>query len=192
MINARNGKITAAYAHIKDLSFGSYIRELHGSLNSPYEFSESRIKAGSEGKKIFLVGSFLAAVELADCIEKAGLTVAADNLPESGRLASKALETAPSGDIYEKIAYSILYKRPSPTQDLFDEIIKSDLSEMKEKGCKGVIFATQKYCEPYDYLYSVYKKALDEQGIPSLQIQMSDSTDGRAKESALEAFRDII
>jgi benzoyl-CoA reductase/2-hydroxyglutaryl-CoA dehydratase subunit BcrC/BadD/HgdB len=102
------------------------------------------------------------------------------------------LETAASGDIYEKIAYSILYKRPSPTQDLFDETIKSDLSEIKEKGCKGVIFATQKYCEPYDYLYSVYKKALDEQGIPSIQIRMSDSTDGRAKESSLEAFRDII
>ena len=192
LINARNKKIAAAYAHIGDLSFGSYIREVHKALNAPYEFSESSIKAGSEGKKVFLIGSFLAASELADCIEKAGLTVAADNLPESGRLASVPLETASSGDIYEKIAYSIIYKRPSPTQDLFDETIKSDLSEIKEKGCKGVIFATQKYCEPYDYLYSVYKKALDEQGIPSIQIQMSDSTDGRAKESSLEAFRDII
>ena len=192
VINARNAKIAAAYAHLKDFSYASYIREVHASLNAPYDFSESRIEAAGEGKNVFLVGSFLSAVELACSIEKAGMTVAADDLPESGRLAFRPAADAPSGDIYEKIAYGILWKRTSPTQDLFDEIIKADLSEIKDTGCKGVIFATQKYCEPYDYLYSVYKKSLDEQGIPSLQIQMSDSTDGRAKEAALEAFRDII
>ena len=55
-----------------------------------------------------------------------------------------------------------------------------------------MIYATQKYCEPYDYLFSAYKKALDEQGIPVLQVQMADSTDGSGKAAALEAFADII
>ena len=55
-----------------------------------------------------------------------------------------------------------------------------------------MIYATQKYCEPYDYLFSAYKKALDEQGIPVLQVQMADSTDGNGKAAALEAFADII
>ena len=66
------------------------------------------------------------------------------------------------------------------------------LDEIEYTGCKGVIFATQKYCEPYDYLFSVYKKALDEKGIPVLQVQMADSTDGSGKDAALEAFADII
>ena len=83
-------------------------------------------------------------------------------------------------------------RRTSPTQDRFDEIISFDLDEIEYTGCKGVIFATQKYCEPYDYLFSVYKKALDEQGIPVLQVQMADSTDGSGKDAALEAFADII
>lgn len=192
MISGRNAKIAAAYNKLGDLSYASYIREVHASLSAPYEFDESRIGAGNDGKPVFLIGSFLAGVELADSIEKAGLKVVADNMPESGRLASRAGFVSTETDIYKKIASEILCTRPSPTQDLFDETVKSDVDEMQKKGCKGVIFATQKYCEPYDYLFSVYKKALDEQGIPVLQVQMADSTDGSGKASALEAFADII
>lgn len=192
VITARNEKIAAAYGNLKELSYASYIREVHASLNAPYEFDESRISKGNDGKPVFLTGSFLAGIELADAFEKAGLKVVADNMPESGRLASRAGYVSSETGIYKKIASEILCTRPSPTQDLFDVTIKSDLEELREKGCRGVIFATQKYCEPYDYLFSVYKKALDEQGIPAFQVQMTDSTDGNGKASALEAFADII
>ncbi|MBO4681470.1 MAG: 2-hydroxyacyl-CoA dehydratase [Clostridiales bacterium] len=192
VITARNAKIAAAYGKLNVLSYASYIHEVHASLNAPYEFDESRIVNGNDGKPVFLIGSFLAGVELADCIENAGLKVVADNMPESGRLASRAGFVSSETDVYKKIASEILCTRPSPTQDLFDETIKSNLEEIRNKGCKGVIFATQKYCEPYDYLFSVYKKALDEQGIPALRVQMADSTDGNGKAAALEAFADII
>ena len=192
VISARNVKIAAAYGKLETLSYASYIREVHASLNAPYEFDESRIESGTDGKPVFLIGSFLAGIELADCIEKAGLKVVADNMPESGRLASRAGFVSSETDIYKKIASEIFCTRPSPTQDLFDETINSDLEEIRNKGCRGVVFATQKYCEPYDYLFSVYKKALDEQGIPVLQVQMADSTDGNGKAAALEAFADII
>ena len=184
--------IAAAYGRLGELSYASYIREVHASLSSPYEFDESRIETGGSGKPVFLTGSFLSGVELADSIEKAGLKVIGDNTPESGRLASRAGFVSQESDIYRKIASEILCTRPSPTQDLFDETIKSDIEEIRKKGCRGVIYATQKYCEPYDYLFSAYKKALDEQGIPVLQVQMADSTDGSGKAAALEAFADII
>ena len=192
VISGRNAKIAEAYGKLNDLSYVSYIREVHASLSVPYEFDESRIEAGTDGKPVFLIGSFLSGVEFADSLEKAGLKVLGDNIPESGRLVSRAGHVSEETDIYKKSASEILCTRPSPTQDLFDETIKSDLKEIQKKGCKGVIFATQKYCEPYDYLFSVYKKALDEQGIPVLQVQMADSTDGNGKAAALEAFADII
>lgn len=192
VISGRNAGIAASYNKLGELSYASYIREVHASLSAPYEFDESRIAKGNDGKPVFLTGSFLAGVELADSIEKAGLKIVGDNLPESGRLASRAGFVSSETDIYKKIASEILCTRPSPTQDLFCETVKSDLNEIGKKGCKGVIFATQKYCEPYDYLFSVYKKALDEQGIPVLQVQMTDSTDGSGKMAALEAFADII
>ena len=192
VISARNAKIAEAYGKLNSLSYASYIREVHSSLSSPYEFDEGRIAAGDNGKPVFLIGSFLAGVEFADSLEKAGLKVVGDNIPESGRLVSHAGYVSSETDIYMKIAAEILCTRPSPTQDFFDETIKSDLEEIRSKGCKGVVFATQKYCEPYDYLFSVYKKALDEQGIPVLQVQMADSTDGSGKAAVLEAFADII
>ena len=192
IISGRNAKIAFANGHLKDFSYASYIREVHSSLNAPYDFSESRISAGREGKPVFLIGSFLAAAGLAECIEKAGLKVVSDNLPESGRLCMPVKAGSSKDDIYTKIASEIMSRRTSPTQDRFDEIISFDLDEIEYTGCKGVIFATQKYCEPYDYLFSVYKKALDEKGIPVLQVQMADSTDGSGKDAALEAFADII
>ena len=192
VISSRNAKIAAAYGRLGELSYASYISEVHASLSSPYEFDKSRIETGGSGKPVFLTGSFLSGIELADSIEKAGLKVIGDNTPESGRLASRAGFVSQESDIYRKIASEILCTRPSPTQDLFDETIKSDIEEIRNKGCRGVIYATQKYCEPYDYLFSVYKKALDEKGIPVLQVQMADSTDGSGKDAALEAFADII
>ena len=78
------------------------------------------------------------------------------------------------------------------TQNNFSYILKDNLEEIKHKNVQGVIFATQKYCEPYDYLFSIYKKMLDEQGIPVLRVVMSDSTDNRKLEFAVEAFADIL
>lgn len=191
-VTARDRRIAGAYGRLDGFSYGSYIREVHASLNAPFDFSEDRIAGGNDGKPVFLAGSFLAAAELADSIEKAGLKIVADDLPESGRLASRSVIEPETDDIYKEIASYILCPRPSPTQDLFKELISGDISEITAKGCKGVIFATQKYCEPYDYMFSIYKKALDEHGIPVLQVQMADSTDGRGKEFALEAFAEII
>lgn len=191
-ITARDRKIAGAYGRLGGLSYGSYIREVHASLNAPFDFREERIAGCDGGKPVYLAGSFLAAVEFADSIEKAGLKIVADDLPESGRLASRSGIDPETDDIYKKIASYILCSRPSPTQDLFGELISADIAEITAKGCKGVIFATQKYCEPYDYMFSIYKKALDEHGIPVLQVQLADSTDGRGKEFALEAFAEII
>lgn len=192
LISGRNAKITAAYGKLAGFSYASYLKAVHASLNAPYEFDEGRIEAGKDGKPVYLVGSFLAGIELADCIEKAGMKVTGDDLPESGRMIRMVGSDVNTDDLYTKIASDILCRRPSPTQDLFEEIINNDIAEIKEKGCRGVIFATQKYCEPYDYLYSIYKKALDEEEIPVLQVQMADSADGSGKAAALEAFTDII
>lgn len=57
---------------------------------------------------------------------------------------------------------------------------------------RGVIFVTQKFCEPYDYLYYVYKKQLDKLQIPMLHLVLSSSTDAKVFEASLEAFSDIL
>ena len=63
---------------------------------------------------------------------------------------------------------------------------------IKSRDIKGVIFVTQKYCEPYDYLYSVYKKMLDVNNIPSLKISLTNSRDEKNAGLLLETFADMI
>lgn len=50
----------------------------------------------------------------------------------------------------------------------------------------------QKYCEPYEYLYSVYQKTLNEVGIPILKLVVLNSEDDKKVELQIEAFADMI
>lgn len=140
---------------------------------------------------MYLVGSLLTSTELAAAIERSGLAVAGDRLTESKRLFS-APEVPTDGDIYENIARSMLGNQVSPTQDDFIAILQEDLAEIQSKGIQGVIFITQKFCEPYDYLFPIYKQMLDEHGIPVLHLSLSGSADVRTFDASLEAFADIL
>ncbi len=193
-VNERNKELISLYENIENISYKFYLKSIHDMLQKPlYEqtvLSELPDKPAN-GKPIYLVGSFLSNTELAATIENAGMKIVGDNLTESKRLFSGP-KLDPSNDIYMDIAAKILHNHLSPTQNNFRCILKNDLEEIKYKNVQGVIFATQKYCEPYDYLFSIYKKMLDEQGIPVLQVVMSNSTDNRKLEFAVEAFADIL
>ena len=66
------------------------------------------------------------------------------------------------------------------------------MEEIGKKGCRGVLVVTQKYCEPYDYYYSVLKKALDDAGIPSLKLELDGSLDQNLHEAELGAFASML
>lgn len=193
-INLRNQSILKLYDDIAGISFADYLSSIHQMLKKPLAAQEVPINFVSQmptEKKVFVVGSFLSNTEIAKAIEAAGLTVAGDTLTESGRLASTPPVTF-GGDIYREIASSILSQRLSPTQNHFQTILEKDINEMKLKSVKGVIFITQKYCEAYDYLYSVYRPAVEAIGISALQITVNDSEDNRKAALALEAFADTL
>lgn len=193
-VNQRNAAILNLYDNLEDISFASYLESIHAMLKKPLEeqgvLPDIRMRKAA-GKRVFVAGSFLSNIELAKMMESTGLTIVGDTLPESGRLVS----TPPvklNGDIYKEIAASILSARLSPSQNAFQEILNKDLEEIKKKSVKGVIFITQKYCEAYDYLFSVYKSALDSVGIPVIQVVTNDTQDSRKAALVLEAFADII
>ena len=193
-VNERNKKLEELYKNIEDISYGSYLKSIHNMLQQPLyqQTIPSELPSKStNGKRIYLVGSFFSNTALADTIESSGMKIVGDNLTESKRLFSGP-KADPNGDIYMNMAAKILHNHLSPTQNNFSYILKDNLEEIKHKNVQGVIFATQKYCEPYDYLFSIYKKMLDEQGIPVLRVVMSDSTDNRKLEFAVEAFADIL
>ncbi len=194
LINERNEAVRKTYEELDSLSYSDYIEKLHRMLEKPLAMQEWRgdiRKREKAGKKVYIVGSFLSDTRLAGLIEDASLTVAGDDLPESGRLVySEPVET--DGDIYLNIARSILSMRPSPTQDSFKIITDHDLESIKKMDVRGIIFLTQKYCEPYDYLYSIFSEKADKAGIPALQIKVNGTEDTGKAALALEAFAEMI
>lgn len=193
-INQRNKRLQEIYKDIGSVSYAKFLNEIHRMLQNPLKdqyIPTNLNKKECMGKRVFIVGSFLSNIRVIEAIEEAGMSVEGDNLTESSRL-FMAPRVELSGDIYYNIAKSILSNRLSPTQGNFKQIIENDMQMINEKDIKGVIFVTQKYCEPYDYLFSVYKKALDEKGIPNIKINLSD-TEGVGKiELVMESFADIL
>lgn len=194
IINKRNEAIRKTYNNSANLSFFHYLQAIHNMLKMPlinqkWDYQEE--SNVSSGKRVFVVGSFLSNLNIINVIEKAGLKVVGDTLPESGRLISQKPVDV-SGDIYGEIAQSILTARLSPTQNAFKRIITADFAEISQKDVKGIIFLTQKYCEPYDYLYSVYKAEANRRGIPTIQISMNNTQDDGKASLLLEAFADTL
>ncbi len=193
-VNARNREIRGVYENLANISYREYLEAVHDMLTKP--LFEQTVKKDlpekkASGKRVYLVGSFLSGTELAGVIEDCGMTVVGDNLPESGRLAAMP-EADPGGELYREIAACVLRGRLSPTQDNFRQILSADMEEIERKQVNGVIFVTQKYCEPYDYLFSVYQKMLGQKGIAVTKLTLSDSADVRKAGLTLEAFADVI
>lgn len=193
ILKKRNAELAKLYNELDNVRYSDYLQFIHNMLQKPlFEQLDlwPKIPKAAVGKRIFLIGSYLSNVNIARLIEKYDMTVVADNLPESGRLISRRIKSCDGS--FENIAESVLDCRLSPTQNNFREILKADLDIIKNKAAKGVIFITQKYCEPYDYLYSVYKKMLDENNIASLKISLTNSQDEKNSELMLETFADMI
>lgn len=194
-VNKRNEQIRVLYEKLgNSVSFRSYLGMIHELLKKP--LAEQVVPSGLgvcsvNGKRVYLTGSFLSDLTLVDAMEASGLCIVGDNLTESKRLFS-APPVQDGKDLYTEIAKSMLSNKLSPTQNRFSSILSDDLEEIKKKEIQGVIFISQKYCEAYGYLYSVYKKMLDENRIPVLKLEVADSTDHRHYEFMLEAFADRL
>ena len=194
LVNRRNEALSELYNNLECFSFSEYLQAVHKMLCLP--LAEQHVNTPSaytkEGKRIFLIGSFLSNMEIAVLIEKAGLHVVGDSLPESGRLASRPPVEMGDPDLCTAIAKSILAQRLSPTQNSFDEIITRDLREMEQKKVCGAVIITQQFCEPYDYFYAAAKKIFAEHGISSVQISLNGSDDLKEASLVLEAFAETL
>lgn len=195
IINKRNKAVSEAYMELEECSYKMYLEMIHANLNKPLREQTIEIlscgKTYETRKRIFLVGSFLHYTEVADVLEKNGLKIVGDNLPESGRL-RRMFTDETGGNIYETIADSILSHKLSPTQNNFEKIIQTDLKEIETKKVDAVVFATQNYCEAYDFLYVPYRKELEKRGIPSVKISFTNHGGANNLSLIVEAFAESV
>ena len=191
MVEARNASINSLYESLADgLSYSSYINAIHENFTKPLVEQKIETSGQSAGIPVFLLGSYMTNAAIVDSAEKKGLRITGDDLPESNRIAKRAFPVVE--DIYQLVALQVLSSRSSPTQNSYSDRIKETMDEIGKKGCRGALVVTQKYCEPYDYYYSVLKKALDDAGIPSLKLELDGSLDQNLHEAELGAFASML
>ena len=193
LINKRNNDLLSLYNNLNHISYSDYLAHIHDLLVKPLSEQVVKIDFSNHSGKLngYLVGSFLANTNVVRIIEKQGVSIVGDNLPESGRLVSTP-PVSESGDLFHEIAKSMIIQRGSPSLSNYIPLIERDIEEIKTKKVNAVFFVIQKYCEPYEYLYSIYKKRLDALNIPSLKIQLTDSTDENKVELLVGAFVDSL
>ena len=191
MVEARNASINSLYESLADgLSYSSYLNAIHEIFTKPLAEQKIETSGQSAGIPVFLLGSYMTNAGIVDSAEKNGLRIIGDDLPESNRIAKRAFPVV--DDIYQLVALQVLSSRTSPTQNSYSDRIKETMEEIGKKGCRGVLVVTQRFCEPYDYYYSVLKKALDDAGIPSLKLELDGSLDQNLHKAELGAFASML
>lgn len=195
LVNARNRALKRLYERLPELSYGAYLEKIHALLQKPLReqsVPEDLPKAPCrDGPKVFVVGSTQPGAEPVRTIEEAGMNIVGDRLPESRRLIF-APEVTLSGDIFRSIAESLLSSYTSPTQDAFSRIVEEDREELLRTGARGVIFLTQKYCEPYDYLYPAYSSMAESLGVKCLRVASSGGEAAAGAALAIETFAGLL
>ena len=193
MLEARGKYLHNIYESSAISDYADYIEQINTMLQNPLadweKYAPKANKACSQRKNVYIVGAFMGRTSLLTQIEQCGLQIAGDNLTNSKRLMWSEYKFNKS-TIFEDIAYHILQNQASPTIDRFTAIWEKDIAEIKKKNIRGVIFICPKFCEPYEYLYTLYCQRLNDMGIPSLRIYIDDSFEGASP--SVEAFAEII
>lgn len=186
--------IKGMYDSLNSISYYDYIKALNKSFTEPLnnweDIFRTEYRKTDNSVKVFIIGPFLSDISIIQKIEEFGGNIVGDDLTNSKRYFSiKALNSnVDESNIFINTAYRNLSRHPSPTLNNFREVVSRDMHEIKKKEVRKVIFIYQKFCEPHDYIYPLFKEILDEEGIESLRIQLENGINSENIEMRLETF----
>jgi len=134
------------------------------------EFAAQLPKAEKPKIKVFISGTFLEPLEIADYIEESGGVIVGDDLKNGSRYFYG--DVPEEGDPMENLLTRQFNAMPSASFDntgnLRSEFL---LNEVKTKEADGILLLHLKYCEPENYDYYDMKNAMEEAGIPVLKFE---------------------
>jgi hypothetical protein len=195
MLRERGKHLAKLYDSLQYIRYSDYIAQINDMLKHPLDkwqtFAPDGHSGSGHGKPIYLVGSFIQDPTLLSELEDSGLRVAGDNATNSKRLfANGAYAGAVSrGDTpISAAAREILEQRRSPVLDTFACVWERDWAEITRKGIRAVIFLTQQYCEPYDYLYALYQEKLSAAGVPLFRVHQSRESSYALRFATIESM----
>jgi benzoyl-CoA reductase subunit C len=153
-----------------------YAAYLAGQLMDPEDFLSlaQAIEAGPErpgGTGVVLVGGPVPQLDIFDLLQEYGMKVVWDDLCTASRFAEGAV--AEEEEPLRALAERYLQRIPCPTKlDPADRRQEALLKGVADSGAAGVVFMQQNFCEFHSFDYPHLKKRLDEEGIPSIRLNL--------------------
>jgi len=163
--------VVAASAIMDKEEHNALLEELLGTL-------EARLSGGKGQKekvRLFGIGSVMDQWEFLRMVQDAGGTVVDDDFCTGHRYVGAVAPEGP--DPVESITARIWDGALCPCKHAMSRDRAGYLLErITGSGATGVLFFQFKFCEPHAFDYPHVKKVLDEQGIPSLHLEIEQGS----------------
>ena len=146
----------------------------------------------SKKKRVMLSGILADSKDLLNIFEENNLAVVADDLAQETR---QFRYDVPRGeDALDRLArYWSIFEGCSLAYDPEKMRAKIIIDEIKKNGIDGVIFCMMKFCDPEEYDYPIIKSAIDNEGIPTLFLEIDQQMENNEQvRTRVQAFAEIL
>lgn len=149
-------------------------------------------EANTAEKRIFLSGGVCNLPDLYGLVESAGGAVVGDDLCTGSRGLTGLIDT--EGDPVKAIARRYARRAICPAKHAgITRRGEALVRQVKAEGVQGVIFIFLKFCDPHSFDYPYLKAMLDEEGIPSLLVELEEQTANEGQlQTRFEAFMEML
>jgi bzd-type benzoyl-CoA reductase N subunit len=145
-----------------------------------------------EKVRLFAAGSVMDQWDFLKMVEEVGGTIVDDDFCTGHRYFDAKVPL--DGDPIEGIARRLTDRGSCPCKYLpTSDRAGCLLDRIGESGARGAIFFQFKFCDPHSFDYPYIKKTLDEEGIPSLHLEIEhDSVSTEQLRTRVEALLETI
>lgn len=161
-------------------------------LNELIAALEKEEKEKKSGAKVVVTGLMMEPVSLLDAFTDLDYTIVCDDLAHESRQFRTISRI--EGSAMERIAYRMIDLRGDT---FFYEKDKSKgkglIKAVKDNQADGVVVCMYKFCDPEEFDYPVYKKELEEAGVPMLYLEVDQQMDSMEQiRTRLQTFAEML
>lgn len=193
----------ALYTLVKAAMIMDRVRcgELLGKIVEKMEAIKASSAGASQGthskslpaaKRLLMAGGICNQPQIHNLIEKAGGAIVWDDFCTGSRYFDALVSL--DKDPLTAIADRFVQRAVCPAKHAGLRNRAEDLIRMaREQKAKGVIFLYLKFCDPHAFDYPYLKNALDQEGIPSLLLEVEDPLPAEGQlQTRFEAFLEML
>ncbi|HEY5497049.1 MAG TPA: 2-hydroxyacyl-CoA dehydratase family protein [Syntrophales bacterium] len=170
------------------------VEKMEAAKSSPAEEGTDfkSVPPDTHTKRLLMAGGICNQPQIHDMIEAAGGAVIWDDFCTGSRYFETLVAT--DKDPITAIADRFIQRAVCPAKHAGLRNRAEDLIRMAhERKARGVIFLYLKFCDPHAFDYPYLKAALDQEGIPSLLLEVEDPLPAEGQlQTRFEAFLEML